>query len=175
MFRPLILTLVALSAAGQEWPLHFAESTVEVIKDTGLEPEDPHWMHLHRGHHSAAESESVTLRVKMFRGSRSAADVIAPEQSGIEIRYTVHGIPVSEWLSPQTPFTLHIDNPGLDALSDGFHDISVDVRGANRERFKPHRTFLHMTRGRAVSTLVPIINSVTGYNGDGGDFGTGVV
>lgn len=175
MFRTLLAILAALSASAQEWPLHFAESSIEVIKGSGLEQEDPHWMHLHRGHHSAAESESVELRVKMFRGSRSAADVIAPEQSGVEIRYTVHGVPVSEWLSPSTPFVLRIDNPALDALADGFHDISVEVRGANRDRFKPHRAFLHMTRGRAVSTLVPLINSVTGYNGDGGDFGPGVV
>ena len=175
MFRTLIVLLAALSAAAQEWPLHFTEYTVQVLKADGLEPEDPHWMHLHVGHHTAAASESVQLRVNIFRGSRSAADVIAPEQSGIEIRYTVHDVPVSEWLSPGTPFTLRVDNPALNALSDGFHDISVEVRGPNRAGFKPHRAFLHMTRGREVSTLVPVINSVTGYNGDGGDFGPAVV
>ncbi|HEX6160427.1 MAG TPA: hypothetical protein VF111_09705 [Thermoanaerobaculia bacterium] len=166
---------IAAFADAQEWPLHFAEYTVEVLKDEGLEPEDPHWMHLHVGHHSAVSAESVRMRVGMFRGSRSSAEVVDPAQSGIEIRYTVHGVPVSDWLSPASPFTLRVDNPALDALSDGFHDISVEVRGANRASFKPHRAFLHMTRGRAVSTLVPIINSVTGYNGDGGDFGPGVV
>ena len=175
--RPSILALRRLtgSALGQEWPLHFAEYTVEVLKANGLEPEDPHWMHLHAGHHSAADSSSVELRVQLFRGSRSAADALTPAESGIEIRYTVHGVPVSEWMSPASTFTLRIDNPALHALDDGFHDISVDVRGTNRARFKPHRAFLHMTRGRAVSTLVPIINSVTGYNGDGGDFGPAVV
>jgi hypothetical protein len=175
MSRLFLVLLLALSASAQEWPLHFAEHSVEVIKDSGLEPEDPHWMHLHRGHHSAASAESVALRVKIFRGSRSAADVVEPAASGVEIRYTVHGVPVSEWISPSTPFVLHIDNPALDGLADGFHDVSVEVRGPNRERFKPHRAFLHLTRGRAVSTLVPLINSVTGYNGDGGDFGPGVV
>jgi hypothetical protein len=174
MLRTLAL-LAALSASADEWPLHFTEATVQVIKADGLEPEDPHWMHLHVGHHSATHTESVQLRVQMFRGSRSAADVISPEQSGVEIRYTVHGVPVSEWISPATPFTLRVDNPALNALSDGFHDISVDVRGANRANFKPHRAFLHMTRGREVSYLVPVINSVTGYNGDGGDFGPAVV
>src|SRR3712207_1672700 len=99
MFRALILVLAALSASAQEWPLHFAEYTVEVLKASGLEPEDPHWMHLHRGHHSAAESDAVTLRVNIFRGSRSAAEVIAPVQSDVEIRYTVHGVPVSDWQS----------------------------------------------------------------------------
>jgi hypothetical protein len=167
---------VALLLAADEWPLHFAEYSVEVVKASGLEPEDPHWMHLHVGHHSAAESSQVALRVNLFRGSRSAADTLSPAQSGIEVRYTVHGVPVSDWLSPQSnfEFTLRVDNPALNGLTDGFHDVSVEVRGANRMNFKPHRAFLHMTRGRAVSTLVPIINSVTGYNGSG-DFGPAVV
>src|SRR5688500_7061125 len=137
--RTILVILAALSASAQEWPLHFADFSVEVRKNDGLEPEDPHWMHLHVGHHSAAPSESVQLRVNIFRGSRSAADVIAPETTGIEIRYTVHGVPVSEWLSPTTLFNLRVDNPALDALNDGFHDISVEVRGPNRASFKPHR------------------------------------
>ncbi|HJQ38309.1 MAG TPA: hypothetical protein VKB93_14325, partial [Thermoanaerobaculia bacterium] len=172
----LVSALVACSAAAQEWPLHFAPYTVEVVKASGLEPEDPHWMHLHHGHHTAAESEAVVLRVNLFRGSRSAAETVSPAGSGIELRYTVHGIPVSDWLAPSSgfTFTLRIDNPALDALSDGFHDISVEVRGGNERDFKPHRAFLHMTRGRAVSTLVPLINGVTGYNGEG-DFGPAVV
>ncbi|HEX7828839.1 MAG TPA: hypothetical protein VF787_04255 [Thermoanaerobaculia bacterium] len=164
------------SAAAQEWPLHFAEYSIEVFKAEGLEPEDPSWMHLHTGHHTAAESESVKLQVRIFRGSRSAAETLEPEQSGVDVRYTVHGVPVSDWLAPASrfAFTLRIDNPALNNLADGFHDISVEVRGADRLKFKPHRAFLHMTRGRAVSTLVPIINSVTSYNGDG-DFGPAVI
>ncbi|HEX2122855.1 MAG TPA: hypothetical protein VHL59_14585, partial [Thermoanaerobaculia bacterium] len=168
--------LLALSTSAQEWPLHFAEYSVEVVKASGLEPEDPHWMHLHHGHHSAAESEAVDLKVNLFRGSRSADDRLSPAASGIEVRYTVHGVPVSDWLPPSSnfEFTLRIDNPALDTLEDGFHDIGVEVRGADRMRFKPHRAFLHITRGRAVSTLVPIVNSVTSYNGEG-DFGPAVV
>lgn len=176
MRRVAVLLVLALSARADEWPLHFADYTIEVLKAGGLEPEDPHWMHLHHAHATAAESESVPLKVSLFRGSRSAAETLAPADSGIEVRYTVHGVPVSDWLAPATnfEFTLRIDNPALDALTDGFHDISVEVRGANRANFKPHRAFLHMTRRREVSTLVPIINSVTGYNGDG-DFGPAVV
>jgi hypothetical protein len=175
-FRLLFFVSLAMPLMAQEWPLHFAEYSVEVVKAAGLEPEDPHWMHLHVGHHTAATSESVDLKVNLFRGSRSAAETLAPADSGIDVRYTVHGVPVSDWLAPASnfAFTLRIDNPALDALSDGFHDISVEVRGAEISRFKPHRAFLHMTRGRAVSTLVPIINSVTGYNGEG-DFGPAVV
>src|SRR5688572_20886306 len=153
--RLLVILVTAIPIAAQEWPLHFAPYSVEVRKDSGLEPEDPHWMHLHRGHHTAAESESVALRVNIFRSSRSAADTIAPAGSGIELRYTVHGVPVSDWLAAPSEFkfTLRVDNPALDALSDGFHDISVEVRGANHRDFKPHRAFLHITRGRPVSTL----------------------
>lgn len=176
--RVLFLAVVVLasSVAAQEWPLHFAPYSVEVLKDGGLEPEDPHWMHLHQGHHTAAPADAVALRIHMFRGSRSAAETLAPAASGVELRYTVHGVPVSEWLAASSgfAFTLRIDNPALNALDDGFHDISVEVRGANARDFKPQRAFLHLTRGRPVSTLVPVINGVTGYNGDG-DFGPGVV
>lgn len=174
--RIILVLLAAFPVFAQEWPLHFAEYSIEVVKASGLEPEDPHWMHLHAGHHSAAPSDAVHLKVKIFRGSRSAADTLASGASGIDVRYTVHGVPVSDWLTPATnfEFTLRIDNPALNGLPDGFHDISVEVRGANRLRFKPHRAFLHMTRERAVSTLVPVINSVTGYNGEG-DFGPAVV
>ena len=172
----LFTVILTQTVAAQEWPLHFAPYSVEVLKDSGLEPEDPHWMHLHQGHHTAAPADAVRLRVNIFRGSRSAADTLAPSASGIELRYTVHGVPVSEWLAPSGGFvfTLRIDNPALDSLADGFHDVSVEVRGANARDFKPHRAFLHLTRGRAVSTLVPLINGVTGYNGPG-DFGPAAV
>lgn len=171
-----VFLLATIPIAAQEWPLHFAEYSIEILKAEGLEPEDPHWMHLHRGHHSATPSDAVQLAVNIFRGSRSAAETLSPANTNIDVRYTVHGVPVSDWLPPSSnfTFTLRIDNPALDALADGFHDISVEVRGAERARFKPHRAFLHMTRERAVSTLVPLINSVTGYNGNG-DFGPAVV
>ncbi|HEX6087756.1 MAG TPA: hypothetical protein VF266_24710 [Thermoanaerobaculia bacterium] len=173
--RPSILFLFLLLATGlsaDEWPLHFAENTIEVLKDEGLEPEDPHWMHLHQHHATAADSDAVTLRANVFRGSRSSSEVVSAPN--VEIRYTVHGVPVSPWQSPNAPFTLRVDNPALNALDDGFHDVSVEVRGADRMRYKPLRAFLHLTRGRPVSTLVPVIAGVTGYNGDG-DFGPAVV
>src|SRR6185295_7200167 len=105
--------LLSGSASAQEWPLHFAEYSVEVVKAAGLEPEDPHWMHLHVGHHTAADAAQVTLRVNIFRGSRSSAETLAPAESGIDIRYTVHGVAVSDWLPPSSgfEFTLRIDNP----------------------------------------------------------------
>ena len=33
MFRVVLVAVFALSATAQEWPLHFAETTVEVIKE----------------------------------------------------------------------------------------------------------------------------------------------
>ena len=168
----LLLLLLATGLSADEWPLHFAENTIEVLKSDGLEPEDPHWFHLHQHHATAADSDAVTMRANVFRGSRSSDERIAAPN--IEIRYTVHGVPVSNWQSPAAPFTLRVDNPALDVLADGFHDVSVEVRGADRMRYKPLRAFLHLTRGRPVSTLVPVIAGVTGYNGDG-DFGPAVV
>ena len=98
--RLLLVLFVAFPLVAQEWPLHFAEYSIEILKASGLEPEDPHWMHLHAGHHSAAPSDAVPLKVNIFRGSRSAAETLAPAASGVEIRYTVHGVPVSDWLAP---------------------------------------------------------------------------
>ena len=54
-------------------------------------------------------------------------------------------------------WTLHIDNPGLNGLADGIHDISTEVQGAARASYKPAPIFVHVTRGRAVSDLVPIM------------------
>jgi hypothetical protein len=174
----LLLLLATAPLTAQEWPLHFAEYTIEVVKGAGLEQEDLHWMHLHAHHATAAPSDAVELRANIFRGSRSSSEPVSAAETNVEVRYTVHGVPVSPWLAPASGFgfTLRIDNPALEALADGFHDISVEVRGTNRAQFKPQRAFLHMTRGhgRAVSTLVPIINGSTGYTG-ADDFGPSVV
>ena len=51
------LLLFAGALSAQEWPLHFAPYSIEVVKGDGLEQEDPSWMHLHHGHHTAAEAE----------------------------------------------------------------------------------------------------------------------
>lgn len=171
-----LIVLWARPAAAQEWPFYFADWSIEIYKAEGLEPEDPHWMHLHRGHETAAESSAVTLGVRIYGGSRASGRTLEPAQSGIDLRYTVHGVPVSDWLPPASGFrfTLRVDNPALNGLTDGFHDISVEVRGARAPTFKPHRVFLHMTRGRPVSTIVPLINGVNGYSGSG-DFGPSVV
>ena len=87
--------------------------------------------------------------------------------AGIEVKYTVHGVPVSDWLPAPFVFTFSIDNPALDGLPDGVHDVSLDVRGvtANRMDFRPRPVYLHLARGRAMSRLVPIISRDTEYGG----------
>ncbi len=151
-----------------DWPLYGAYWTVYIHKVDGLEPEDPRWMHLHHGHATAPEVHEVTVGVTLY--GAGSWEVMDPASAPIELRYTVHGVPVSGWMAPPAYFTLDIDNPALDPLSDGFHDLSVDVRG-DRWNFRPKRAFLHMTRGRPVSTVVPI------FEGDriGQDFGPGLV
>jgi hypothetical protein len=161
---PLVAVLIAVFGAAQwqvnsqvavDWPDPWARWTIRILKAEGLEMEDPRWMHLHRGHHTAAESETVRLRVEIIGASNY--EILEPAQSGIEIRYTVHGVPVSGWLASPFTYTLSIDNPALDTLADGFHDLSLEARGVARNDFKPHPVFVHMTRGRPLGTLVPII------------------
>lgn len=161
----LLLVLAAAATAGaQSWPSALAPHVIEVTKASGLEDPgglpDPAWIHLHRGHHSAPDAEQATLRVRLFLNN-SGYEEVAITQSGLtQIRFLVHGVDVSGWLPlSQDVFTwlLHIDNPGLDGLADGLHDISTEVQGAARSSFKPAPIFLHVTRGRAVSDLVPIM------------------
>ena len=100
-----------------------------------------------------------------------------PADSGVEVRYTVHGVPVSDWLTPATnfEFTLRIDNPGARcALGRLSRHQPGGARRQPAELQAASRVSAHDAHERPVSTLVPIINSVTGYNG-GGDFGPAVV
>lgn len=145
----------ANSQAAVDWPDPQARWTIRILKAEGLEMEDPRWMHLHHGHHTAADAEAVRLRVEIIGANNY--EILDPAQSGIEIRYTVHGVPVSGWLPSPFTYQLSIDNPALDNLADGFHDISLEARGSARNDFKPHPVFLHLTRGRPLSPLVPII------------------
>ena len=93
--------------------------------------------------------------------NNSAYEEVAITQGGLShIRFLVHGVDVSGWLPlDRDDFTwnLHIDNPGLNGLADGIHDISTEVQGTARATFKPAPIFVHVTRGRAVSDLVPIM------------------
>jgi hypothetical protein len=146
---------------------------VQIEKQAGLEMEDLRWMHLHRGHGTAAESLNVTLKVNIY--GQNFYETLDPAQSGVEMRYTVRGVPVSDWLQPPFVYTLNIDNPALSGVQDGFHDISVEVRGATANDFKPSRPFLHLTREHGtLSATVPIITG-TWESESESRFGPGVV
>lgn len=155
--RPVISDsgLSSRPAAATDWPSYGAYWTIVILKAEGLEMTDARWMHLHHGHHSAEESEAVTLRVEIL--GADAYVTLDPAASGIEVRYTVRGVPVSAWLAPPFTYTLRLDNPALDGIPDGFFDLSLEARGADRMRFKPLPAFVHVTRGRALDSFVPII------------------
>jgi hypothetical protein len=153
-------------AQGGDWPRNDAPFTFDIYKAAGEEPEDPTWLHLM----SAGSTVSLAVRLTQLDST-----MLPLEGAGVQIRYTVHGVPVSDWLSAPFTFTLSIDNPALDALMDGVHDISLDVAGAARSIFKPRPVYLHLARGRAVSPLVPVISRDCQYCAYGFDFGPGVV
>jgi hypothetical protein len=161
-----------IAQAAIDWPFSSARWTIRIIKIAGLEMEDTRWMHLHHGHATAAEASQVTLGVEIIGSSNY--ETLDPSQSGIEVRYTVHNVPVSNWLAPPFTFVLKIDNPALGSLSDGFHDISFEARGAARNNFKPQPAFLHLTRHGVISPVVPIIAGDDGGAGPPPD-GPGVL
>ena len=161
----LLILWPAPPAAAQAWPSAFAPHVIRVTKASGLEDPgglpDADWIHLHRGHHSAPDAVQATLRVRLYRNN-SAYEEEAITQSGLsQIRFVVHGVDVSGWLPlDRDDFTwiLHIDNAGLNGLADGIHDISTEVQGTARASYQPAPIFVHVTRGRAVSDLVPIMS-----------------
>ncbi|MFN0117106.1 MAG: fibronectin type III domain-containing protein [Elusimicrobiota bacterium] len=153
----LAITL-CLPLKAAEWPDPLAKKIISIYKVDGDEMNDPIWMHLHQGHPTAKEDLRVTLGVQMYDGA--AWNVIAPESVGFQMYYTIRDIPVSGLLSAPFTFDLSIDNPALDGLEDGFHDISVVLVGDTTiNDYKPTRAFLHITRGRPLSDTVPIIQT----------------
>ncbi len=171
-----------VSAHAQDWPLHNAQWAIVIEKDINTnppphEPFDLPWMHLHRGHPTLADALSNTLAPTIVNG----ATELDPSDSGIQLRYLVKNIPVSDWLDPPFRFELKIDNPALAQLQDGVHDLSVDVRGASRADFKPRRGFVHLSRdlsdGEPFGFIrdVPIVNSRQSTSNAQPHFGPGVV
>lgn len=146
------LTVSARADEASDWPNRYARYMIDIFKTSGAEMTDPSWLHLHLGH---GDAEQAGIGVAII-------DDVVPEPltgfADMQIRYMVHGVPVSGWLSPPFDFTLDVSNPALDTLQDGIHDVSVDVQGARRNDFRPAPIFLHLFRGRQASTLVPIID-----------------
>ena len=151
-------------AQSAPWPLADAPHLIEITKATGLEDPgglpDTDWIHLHRGHHTAPDAAQATLKVRLLQNSNYWTE-IPPAASGLtRARVVVRGAPVTSWLPIDqiSGATVDIDAPGFDAIPDGVHDLSIEVEGPARRDYRPAPIFVHVTKGRAVSPLVPILS-----------------
>ena len=124
------------------WPNNFATFQLQLFKVAGkelsgngctpplvtfngiIEDCDMAWAHLH---HGDAEAETVTLGI-YATSPGVTGDGHSSANLGIEVQYYVHGIAVSDWLKPPYTFQLAVNDPDLDLLPNGIHDISADVR-----------------------------------------------
>jgi hypothetical protein len=114
---------------------------------------DPAWIHIHHGH----GVEGAGLGILISKGTPDGGDFLDLATTGLQLRYTVRGAPVSDWLNPPFAFTLSAANPLLPAL-DGIHDLSTEIQGPDIEKYRPVRSYLHLYRGHAVEPTVPIIS-----------------
>ena len=153
----LLLAVPVLSRPAQApaqsapWPNRFARYKVMAIKTAGMEMTDQLWVHLH---HGTAEAEQATLSVWIVDDVNVLPNANFTQ---IQLRWLVHGVPISPWLGAPFDFVLQTTNPALDGLPDGIHDISVEVQGTNMNDFVPSPMQLHLYRGRhPASTLVPM-------------------
>jgi hypothetical protein len=172
ILRFVVLLIVASGAmfatmqTPSSWPRMDARWTMDVYKVKGEEPDDLYWLHL------MSPGATVTVGVRITQGDSA---VLNPAEAGVQVRYTVHDVPVSDWLSAPYIYTLSIDNGALGTLQDGVHDLSLEVQGPARETFKPRPVYLHLARGRPVSPLVPILGRDCQYCDYGVDWGPAVV
>jgi hypothetical protein len=146
-----------------DWPDFYAPYTLDLVKTAGAEMTDPHWAHLHM-HEADATSFSVGMNFQ-------PQDAI---YSSVQVRYKIHGVPVSGWLNHPFNFTIDINNPALSGVEDGIHDLDVDVQGANRSQIRSRPIFVHLHRHQAFSKLVPIIDRNGADQDRGSGFGPGV-
>jgi hypothetical protein len=146
------------------WPLADAPHLIEITKASGLEDPgglpDPDWIHLHRGHHSAPDALQATLKVRLLQNANYYSEIPFASSGLARARVLVRAAPVTAWvpIDQIDGVTVHVDAPGFDAVPDGVHDLSIEVDGAARRDYKPAPIFIHVTKGRPVSPLVPILS-----------------
>jgi hypothetical protein len=154
------------SAQSSAWPRNDAKWTLDLVKLAGPNMTEPSWIDLV----TPGASATVGLRI-------TSMETLAQPVAGftdIQVRYMVHGVPISDWLPTPFTFNILISNPAFDSLPDGLHDISVDVMGSSKMDYKPRPMFLHLLRGKAVSPIVPLMSRDCIYCDYGSDFGPGV-
>lgn len=162
------LMVVLVTAAGHAqstpWPLAGAPHLIEVTKSSGLEDPgglpDPDWIHLHRGHHSAPDAAQATLKVRLLQNANYWNEIPWASSGLTRARVLVRGVPVAGWvpIDQIDGIAVSIDAPGFDGVPDGVHDLSVEVDGPSRRDYRPAPIFVHVTKGRPVSPLVPILS-----------------
>jgi hypothetical protein len=165
-------------AVANQWPWPGAPSYLRIDKTAGREMTDIHWMHLHEGD-GANDGDSVTWQVKAVFWNQNAplneGNMPAGAPDNFEIRYTVRGTPISAWLTTYPySFTIDVDDPALDFLENGIHDIALEARsdtdlpvtddpypqfaiGGATYDYDVQRSFLHFHRdGNTTADTVPI-------------------
>lgn len=170
----LVIAAASPAAAANSWPSGHAYYTLRPVKTAGKEMTDVVWAHLHEGD---SEALSVSFTVEFYyygpalTGPAASPPASAITTSGLEMRYTVHGLPVSGWLSWPAAFTLNWNDAALDGLgANGIHDVSLEVRcnadlpitngvgTAVKYDFRPDPLYLHIHRTAwSASTSVPVL------------------
>jgi hypothetical protein len=160
----IVAALTGVEARQTAWPLADAPHLIEITKVQGLEDPgglpDSDWVHLHRGHHAAPDALTATLQVRLLERGNYWTE-IPPASSGLSrLRVLVRGTAVTPWLPIDQMAAIRLDlaTPELSALPDGVHDLTIDVEGAARRDYRPAPIFVHITTGRPVSPLVPILS-----------------
>jgi hypothetical protein len=167
------------------WPYPGAPHYLRIDKTAGLEMTDTHWMHLHETGGAVPSAESVTWRVMVVTWNQNAyvsgtpGNLPTGAPTNFEVRYTVRGTPISAWMAFPASFTIDYDDPALDFLENGIHDIAVEARsdddlpvtddyledagtitGGATFDYDVQRSFLHFHRdGNTTSATVPIFES----------------
>lgn len=160
-----VLGTWAVPSARQEpWPLADAPHLLEITKLAGLEDPgglaDSDWIHLHRGHGSAPDALTATVKVRLLERSNYWTEIPYASSGLTRARILVRGTAVTAWvpIDQVASIPLDVSTPAFARLPDGVHDLSVEVDGAARRDFRPAPIFVHVTTGQPVSPLVPILS-----------------
>jgi YD repeat-containing protein len=161
----LVLLWPALAWA-QAWPDPNAYWVIKPTKVSGMEMTDDRWAHLHL---NSPDATSVGFKVVIDHLGNEVFTDFAGSQ--LQIRYVAHGVLLSGWLTtPPYLFVLDFTNGGVASLTDGIHDLTVEVQAvagsgtvgrptiASKQDFRPYPMFLHIGGRSTPSTSVPILS-----------------
>ena len=146
------------------WPVYDAKIQLFVAKidDENLETDgvcefgvtthtidncDPLWIHLHQGHMGG---ESVGLQIHPWSQNNNYSNsVYGSVDFGMEVRYYMGGVAVTDWVAYPWKATVRYDNPALASFKCGIYDVTVDVRFNGRNA------------GRSTTTMASVSSATT--------------